>query len=142
MNNINNNSAISYYNPSRRKIGRIVDNKASTYNLNKHMNKLISKYRGCPWRMGEGFSYGRGVIGLHQEIEQFYNYVLPTPIEHAIRNEVVNRIETIVHSIWPAAGVEVFGSFRTGLFLPTSDIDLVILGEYAICFFLLYLLKM
>ncbi|KAI9590076.1 hypothetical protein GQX74_008244 [Glossina fuscipes] len=117
----------SYYNPSRRKIGRIVDNKASTYNLNKHMNNLISKYKGCPWRVPD-FGYGRGVVGLHQEIEQFYNYVLPTPTEHAIRNEVVQRIEAVVHSIWPSALVEIFGSFRTGLFLPTSDIDLVVIG--------------
>lgn len=119
----------SYYNPSRRKIGRIVDNKASTYNFNKHMDKLISKYKGCPWRIHD-FSYCRGVLGLHQEIEQFYNYVLPTPTEHAIRNEVVHRIEAVVHSIWPSALVEIFGSFRTGLFLPTSDIDLVVLGKF------------
>uniref|UniRef100_W8CAZ5 polynucleotide adenylyltransferase n=1 Tax=Ceratitis capitata TaxID=7213 RepID=W8CAZ5_CERCA len=117
----------SYYNPSRRKIGRIVDNKASTFNVNKYMGKLVIKYKGCPWRV-PGFEYGRGVIGLHQEIEQFYNYVLPTPTEHAIRNEVVQRIEAVVHSIWPKAIVEIFGSFRTGLFLPTSDIDLVVLG--------------
>lgn len=121
----------SYYNPSRRKIGRIVDNKASTYNLNKHMNNLISKYKGCPWRVPD-FGYGRGVVGLHQEIEQFYNYVLPTPTEHAIRNEVVQRIEAVVHSIWPSALVEIFGSFRTGLFLPTSDIDLVVIGNFFI----------
>lgn len=117
----------NYYNPSRRKIGRIVDNKASTYNLNRHVEKLISKYKGCPWRI-PGFVYGRGIIGLHQEIEQFYHYVLPTPAEHAIRNEVVLRIEAVVHTIWPNAVVEIFGSFRTGLFLPTSDIDLVVLG--------------
>ncbi|XP_055911950.1 non-canonical poly(A) RNA polymerase protein Trf4-1-like [Eupeodes corollae] len=119
----------SYYNPSRRKIGRIVDNKASTYNLNRHVEKLISKYRGCPWRV-PNYVYGRGVIGLHEEIEQFYHYVLPTPAEHAIRNEVVLRIEAVVHTIWPAAVVEIFGSFRTGLFLPTSDIDLVVLGMW------------
>lgn len=121
----------SYYNPSRRKIGRIVDNKASTYNLNKHMDKLISKYKGCPWRVPD-CNYGRGILGLHQEIEQFYQYVLPTPTEHAIRHEVVHRIEAVVHSIWPSAIVEIFGSFRTGLFLPTSDIDLVVLGEFGL----------
>lgn len=128
----------SYYNPSRRKIGRIVDNKASTYNLNKHMDKLISKYKGCPWRLPD-CTYGRGVVGLHQEIDQFYKYVLPTPTEHAIRNEVVHRIEAVVHSIWPSALVEIFGSFRTGLFLPTSDIDLVVLGKYSVIFVLIVL---
>lgn len=32
-------------------------------------------------------------------------------------------------ALWPQARVEVFGSFRTGLYLPTSDIDLVVIGE-------------
>jgi hypothetical protein len=62
---------------------------------------------------------------LHQEIEQFYAHMIPTPTEHAIRMEVVARIETAVLSLWPSARVEVFGSFRTGLYLPTSDI-----GQY------------
>lgn len=59
---------------------------------------------------------------LHQEIDQFYAHMIPTPTEHATRVEVVARIETAVLSLWPQARVEVFGSFRTGLYLPTSDI--------------------
>lgn len=104
-----------------------MDNKSSTLNLNKHA-EMIAKYKGCPWRVRD-YQYGDGIIGLHEEIDHFYRYVLPTPCEHAIRNEVVKRIEAVVHSIWPQAVVEIFGSFRTGLFLPTSDIDLVVLGE-------------
>jgi non-canonical poly(A) RNA polymerase PAPD5/7 len=48
--------------------------------------------------------------------------MIPTPVEHATRNDVVARIETAVLSLWPEARVEIFGSFRTGLYLPTSDI--------------------
>lgn len=59
---------------------------------------------------------------LHQEIEQFYAHMIPTPTEHATRVEVVQRIENAVLSLWPNSRVEVFGSFRTGLYLPTSDI--------------------
>lgn len=37
------------YNPTRRKAGSIaIDNKASTYNMNKYHDKLIGKYKGCP----------------------------------------------------------------------------------------------
>lgn len=118
----------NYYNPSRRKAGSAAfDNKASTYNMNKYRQKYIGKYGGTPWRP-PGYQYGRGIIGLHTEIEQFYQYSLPTPAEHALRNEVVLRIEDVVHKLWPNARVEIFGSFRTGLFLPTSDIDLVVIG--------------
>lgn len=63
---------------------------------------------------------------LHQEIEQFYAHMIPTPIEHASRLDVVSRIEGAVLSLWPSARVEVFGSFRTGLYLPTSDIGMFI----------------
>lgn len=59
---------------------------------------------------------------LHQEIEQFYAHMIPTAVEHATRMEVVARIETAVLTLWPNSRVEVFGSFRTGLYLPTSDI--------------------
>lgn len=61
---------------------------------------------------------------LHEEIEQFYAHMIPTPTEHALRVQVVARIEAIVLNLWPMARVEMFGSFRTGLYLPTSDIGM------------------
>lgn len=54
----------------------------------------------------------------------------PTEAEHQIRAEVVARIEKIILSKWSEAKVEIFGSYRTGLYLPTSDIDLVVIGEF------------
>lgn len=53
--------------------------------------------------------------------------MIPTSTEHATRVEVVARIETAVLSLWPNSRVEVFGSFRTGLYLPTSDIGKTLL---------------
>lgn len=70
------------------------------------------------------------IFRLHKEIEQFYAHMVPTKTEHALRVQVVSRIESVVLSLWPSARVEVFGSFRTGLYLPTSDIDLVVLGNW------------
>lgn len=58
--------------------------------------------------------------------------MIPTQLEHAARVEVVARIESTVLSLWPNARVEVFGSFRTGLYLPTSDIG-ESLGKFLIC---------
>lgn len=54
----------------------------------------------------------------------------PTATEHCIRGDVVRRIEHVILSLWPEAEVHVFGSYRTGLYLPTSDIDLVVIGGY------------
>ncbi|RVE42515.1 hypothetical protein evm_012837 [Chilo suppressalis] len=43
---------------------------------------------------------------------------------------LVTRIRGAILSLWPQARVEVFGSFRTGLYLPTSDMDLVDIGQW------------
>ncbi|CAB0005217.1 unnamed protein product, partial [Nesidiocoris tenuis] len=71
-----------------------------------------------------------GTARLHQEILDFYDYMSPTAEEHNMRTQVVAKIEALVLELWPAARVEVFGSFRTGLYLPTSDIDLVVIGDW------------
>ncbi|XP_018562851.1 non-canonical poly(A) RNA polymerase protein Trf4-1 [Anoplophora glabripennis] len=102
------------------------DNRPSTRPLNR---KSVSDCGGCPWRQPK-FPYHRGVMGLHQEMEHFYQYMSPTEAEDKIRAEVVARIEKIIISKWSEAKVEIFGSYRTGLYLPTSDIDLVVIGKW------------
>uniref|UniRef100_A0A8C5RUH3 Terminal nucleotidyltransferase 4B n=1 Tax=Laticauda laticaudata TaxID=8630 RepID=A0A8C5RUH3_LATLA len=54
----------------------------------------------------------------------------PRPEEERMRMEVVNRIENVIKELWPNADVQIFGSFKTGLYLPTSDIDLVVFGKW------------
>ncbi|XP_039764496.1 non-canonical poly(A) RNA polymerase protein Trf4-1-like [Pararge aegeria] len=116
----------NYFNPTRRKAN---DNRASTFNLNQNHDALIGEYGGCPWRV-PNYNYKPGILGLHEEIEHFYMYMSPTETEHLVRSTVVNRIRGAILSLWPQARVEVFGSFRTGLYLPTSDIDLVVIGQW------------
>eukprot|EP00069_Balaena_mysticetus_P003903 bmy_04254T0 len=67
---------------------------------------------------------------LHEEISDFYEYMSPRPEEEKMRMEVVNRIESVIKELWPSADVQIFGSFKTGLYLPTSDIDLVVFGKW------------
>ncbi|ETE67297.1 PAP-associated domain-containing protein 5, partial [Ophiophagus hannah] len=67
---------------------------------------------------------------LHEEINDFYKYMSPRPEEERMRMEVVNRIENVIKELWPSADVQIFGSFKTGLYLPTSDIDLVVFGKW------------
>lgn len=62
----------------------------------------------------------------------------PTELEHQVRGDVVQRIKRIIISKWPEAQVEIFGSYRTGLYLPTSDIDLVVIGKLQIFSVLIY----
>ncbi|KAG7458033.1 hypothetical protein MATL_G00233550 [Megalops atlanticus] len=114
------------HHPGRRKS----DNKASTYGI----NYLLSNWSngnyvcsGTPWKTRK---YNPGINGLHEEIVDFYEFMSPRPEEAAMRKEVVNRIETVIKELWPTADVQIFGSFSTGLYLPTSDIDLVVFGKW------------
>ncbi|KAL5989459.1 hypothetical protein ACLOJK_010351 [Asimina triloba] len=72
-------------------------------------------------------------ISLHAisspQILDFSDFVSPTEEEQANRAFAVQRVFEVVRYIWPHCKVEVFGSFKTGLYLPTSDIDVVILDS-------------
>lgn len=107
------------------------ENKASTYGLNHSSYKHFLHEHGglTPW-IRKGKDYPPNVIGLHEEIKDFYEYMSPTAEEANMRNEVVQRIKDVVKDLWPEAKVEIFGSFKTGLYLPTSDIDLVVYGKW------------
>lgn len=123
------------YHPGRRKR----DNKASTYGMNHLLHEGLHRgarwtecrnvpcASGTPWKRRE---YSLGINGLHEEIMDFYEFMSPRLEEAAMRKEVVNRIETIIKNLWPSADVQIFGSFSTGLYLPTSDIDLVVFGKW------------
>ncbi|XP_038070014.1 terminal nucleotidyltransferase 4A-like [Patiria miniata] len=117
------------------------DNLASTYDWNSS-----GKVRdgGTPWwsRRNVGNQLGSPYpdltnhnvgLGLSREIHDFYLFMLPRAEEHLMRREVVQRIEGIVKNIWPEARVEIYGSYRTMLYLPTSDIDLVVFGDLGDC---------
>ncbi|CAG5119318.1 unnamed protein product [Candidula unifasciata] len=106
------------------------ENRACTYGLNFSSNTDILKNGGLtPWRCPSK-AYGRGIVGLHQEIIDFYEYMSPQAQEANMRHDVVERLRSVIEDLWPDAKVEVFGSFRTGLYLPTSDIDLVVFGKW------------
>uniref|UniRef100_A0A673YW11 Terminal nucleotidyltransferase 4A n=1 Tax=Salmo trutta TaxID=8032 RepID=A0A673YW11_SALTR len=116
------------HHPGRRKS----DNKASTYGINYLLSNWtndnhVSSGTGTPWKTRK---YSPGVDGLHEEVVDFYNFMSPQPEEASMRKEVVNRIETVIKELWPTADVQIFGSFSTGLYLPTSDIDLVVFGKW------------
>ncbi|XP_077228080.1 uncharacterized protein LOC143861075 isoform X2 [Tasmannia lanceolata] len=67
------------------------------------------------------------MLQLHNEILDFCDFISPTQEEQASRSAAVQRVFEVIKHIWPNCRVEVFGSFKTGLYLPTSDIDVVVL---------------
>lgn len=66
---------------------------------------------------------------LTKEIRDFVAYVSPAEAEIVARNEAMRRIRELVHELWDDAEAHVFGSYATDLYLPGSDIDMVILSD-------------
>lgn len=114
------------HHPGRRK----GDNKASTYGMNYLLSNCTNGNYTSSWTPWKTRKYNSGVLGLHEEIMDFYNFMSPRSEEESMRKEVVNRIERIIKELWPTSDVQIFGSFSTGLYLPTSDIDLVVFGKW------------
>ncbi|XP_065862069.1 uncharacterized protein [Euphorbia lathyris] len=67
------------------------------------------------------------MLQLHKEIVDFCDFLSPTPEEEAARSTAIKCVSDVIKYIWSNCKVEVFGSYRTGLYLPTSDVDVVIL---------------
>ncbi|KAF9183816.1 long-chain fatty acid-CoA ligase [Haplosporangium sp. Z 11] len=85
---------------------------------------------GCPWMGHRKYSKMPSVpLMLTQEIKDFVAYISPTREEHQVRKYVHRRIIQAVNRIWPEARVVVFGSFETRLYLPSSDMDMVVLKD-------------
>lgn len=84
--------------------------------------------KAVPW-VGSLKGIRSPLLRLHQEVVEFCRYLAPSPGEQAARQAAIDSIEEVVTSIWPKARVEVFGSFATGLYLPTSDVDAVVMGS-------------
>ncbi|KAK0239497.1 hypothetical protein EDD85DRAFT_766214 [Armillaria nabsnona] len=66
---------------------------------------------------------------LHREVEAFTKWISPTPVEDEIRGLVVAHIKQAVAASFADAKVLPFGSYATKLYLPTGDIDLVIISD-------------
>ncbi|KAJ3290191.1 hypothetical protein HK104_006944 [Borealophlyctis nickersoniae] len=63
---------------------------------------------------------------LHNEIVDLATELSPRYQEIELRHYIINALMTVVHQALPGAQVELFGSQRSGLFLPSADIDMVV----------------
>jgi non-canonical poly(A) RNA polymerase PAPD5/7 len=88
--------------------------------------------RRPPWLLAQPAAKRDGahlhpLTRLHNEIVSFCTLMEPLPSEIQQREELVERVRDIVRKHFgKKTKVEVFGSQATGLFLPTSDIDIVV----------------
>ncbi|KAM0683990.1 Non-canonical poly(A) RNA polymerase papd5 [Mitosporidium daphniae] len=89
-------------------------------------NHTISEKRLAYWKH---YASLHPIVQLHEEIIAFEQYISPTPSEMKARSDLLQRIDNVVQELWPGSKVSSFGSFYTQLYLPTSDVDLVVIGN-------------
>ncbi|KAJ3860451.1 hypothetical protein EV359DRAFT_75161 [Lentinula novae-zelandiae] len=86
--------------------------------------------RKLPWLDGlDLFGCHNVAELLHKEVEAFTKWISPSPVEDEIRSLLVQQIKSAITSRYLDADVYPFGSYATKLYLPTGDIDLVVMSE-------------
>ncbi|KAG6037831.1 hypothetical protein E4U41_004700 [Claviceps citrina] len=83
----------------------------------------------CPWQICDHSSTHNMAFRLHKEIIDFYEYVRPRDFEQRIRDNLVENLRKAMKRDgrnFASAVVHPFGSFMSGLYLPTADMDLVV----------------
>jgi len=80
----------------------------------------------APWVQRD---YRQDMIGFHNEICDFYTYITPQTAEIDMRKRVISDVNSVINEVCPYMKMEIFGSFQTGLYLPSSDVDAVLIGK-------------
>ena len=84
----------------------------------------------CPWIKPDSKCKSlTGLLKFHYEILDFYHFIELNNEEKELRNKTYNYIKNIIDENFPDYFCELYGSFKTGLSLPNSDIDILILSK-------------
>ncbi len=81
-----------------------------------------------PW-LSEETKKHTGMIRLHYEILDFYNFMKPTEDEDEKRRQTIKELKDLIKANMKDVSVKTFGSFPNRLHLPDSDIDIVVFSN-------------
>jgi predicted nucleotidyltransferase len=81
-----------------------------------------------PW-LTEKSQNDRGMLKLHWEILEFYEFIRPNSKEDLLRERTIKVVKDLIKTNFPELKVKKFGSFPNKIHLPDSDIDIVVLCE-------------
>ncbi|KAF5358558.1 hypothetical protein D9756_001196 [Leucocoprinus leucothites] len=92
--------------------------------------RIDAASRKAPWVYDIDWDDCKNVAEMmHKEVEAFTNWISPSPVEDEIRELTVALISRAISVAFPDANVMPFGSYETKLYLPSGDIDLVIVSD-------------
>ncbi|RMJ28234.1 Topoisomerase family protein TRF4 [Aspergillus sp. HF37] len=83
---------------------------------------------GTPWLSLMEPTLHFGTSRLQNEILAFYHWARPQPYEHIVREDLVSRLQSAFQNRYYGVQLRPFGSFASGIYLPTADLDLVLLS--------------
>lgn len=86
--------------------------------------KMFPSMRGMPFHNDEGIPEILTRPRLDLEIRRFWDWIRPTHAERAAYNAVLQQTQELIQQAQPDYTSETFGSYRTGLLLASSDLDL------------------
>lgn len=83
----------------------------------------------CPWAVTDHSATPSVATRLHKEIMDFYEWVRPRSFEQHVRESMVENLTRLIKKRWPDAMTYPFGSYMSGLYLPTGDMDIAICSD-------------
>ncbi|KAJ3231998.1 hypothetical protein HDU81_003366 [Chytriomyces hyalinus] len=92
----------------------------------KIANATHSDKHPAPWIPHNSHSGCAVTYSLDTEAQLLLDYLSPSPHETILRNHIASKYATIITQRFPSSSTYAFGSSGTGLFLPWSDVDLIV----------------
>ena len=87
--------------------------------------KLEDEGDMAPWITSKTKKINSSLLRFHCEIFEFTSYILPSAEEHKRRVESFEKLKVIIEQKIEGSQVLAFGSFKTQMYLPDADIDIV-----------------
>ena len=108
------------------------DSSEENYENDPENNKIEEQFEEdfYPWIKPDSICHKlHGMLKLHYEILDFYDFIQLNKEEKELRENTFNDIKNIIEKNFKEYNCKLYGSFRTGLSLPDSDIDILILPK-------------
>uniref|UniRef100_A0A0G4FET4 Poly(A) RNA polymerase mitochondrial-like central palm domain-containing protein n=1 Tax=Chromera velia CCMP2878 TaxID=1169474 RepID=A0A0G4FET4_9ALVE len=79
--------------------------------------------KALPWFIWRPYLADKPFVMLHEELIDLILWLQPSAEEEKARGRVLWRLEKDARELFPDCLLECFGSYYTGLYLPTGDVD-------------------
>jgi DNA polymerase sigma len=98
------------------------------FNNSGDVSSASDQPKSVPWMPSSGYPpYSNLFLRLHQEVIDFERFVSLNDFEEQARKSFLHKLNGVCKALWPRSKVVPFGSYYTGLSLPSSDIDVSVI---------------